>query len=364
MNIAFLLGGFSNYGGIGRVSAVVASRLSEEKDTAVTAVCLYRDENDIGYAVSDKIHREYLFDGFLTVKKALLKGAVGRLKKILVQNKIDVVVACGTIYYPLALFAARRAKIKCVMWEHIHPNSGEDHFLQDEIRSYAARRSDANVLIADRALTIYNDRFPHANNTLIYNPLDPAAFRRREPYGKEHRRILSVGRLSPQKNYLSLLRVAKRVLPQNEGWQWDIYGEGECRAELESAICEMGLVGRVNLMGQHHAMYDLYQNYDFQVMTSRFEGFPMVLLEGIANALPLISYDIETGPNEIVFSDKNGFLIPSGDEDAMAQAVQKMICDPAMRLRFSKESAALTDRFSLDAVAREWMTLFGHLKGE
>ena len=116
MNIAFMLGGFSNYGGIGRVSAVVASRLAEEKGASVTAVCLYRDENDVGYAVSDKVQRKYLFESFLTVKKALVKGAVGKLKKIIVQNKIDVVVACGTIYYPLALFAARRAKIKCVMW--------------------------------------------------------------------------------------------------------------------------------------------------------------------------------------------------------------------------------------------------------
>ena len=200
MNIAFLLGGFSNYGGIGRVSAVVASRLAEEDGCAVTAVCLYRDERDVGYAVNSKVQREYLFDSFLTVKSALLKGAVRKLTKILKEKQIDVVVACGTIYYPLALFAARRAKIKCVMWEHIHPNSGEDHFLQNDIRSFAARRSDANVLIASRALAIYNERFPKSQNVLIYNPIDPAAFCRCDAYGKEHKRILSVGRLSPQKN--------------------------------------------------------------------------------------------------------------------------------------------------------------------
>lgn len=364
MNIAFLLGGFSNYGGVGRASAILASRLAHEAGCAVTAVCLYRDEKDTGYAVDARVTREYLFDKFLTVKRALLKGAIRKLTAILRKNKADVVVACGTIYYPLALLAARRAGIKCVMWEHTHPSSRDDHFMQDEMRAYAAQRSDANVLIAARAKEIYDARFPHASNILIHNPLDPAAACRREAYGEEHRRILTVGRLSSPKNYPLLIRIAGRILAGHDEWRWDIYGEGELRAELESLIAEAGLSGRVNLMGQCDSVYEVYQNYDFQVMTSRLEGFPMVLIEGAANSLPLVAFDIETGPNEIVFNGRNGFLLPDGDEDGMIAAVRRLMDDRELRLTYSRESAAIAARFSLDEVTKEWMALFRRLKGE
>lgn len=364
MNIAFLLGGFSNYGGIGRAVAVLASRLAERKDAAVTAVCLYRDEADNGYGVSDAVERAYLFDGFLTMKKALLKGAVKKLSAILREKKIDTVVACGTVYYVLALLAARRVGIKCVMWEHTHPTSRNDHFLQDEMRSFAARRADANVLIADRAKEIYTARFPRAKNIRIYNPLDPHAAARRVPYGREHKRILSVGRLSYPKNYELLIRIAGRILAGHEDWQWDIYGEGELRPELEAAIDAAELRGRVNLMGNSPSVYEVYQNYDFLVMTSRLEGFPMVLLEASANALPLVAFDVETGPREIITDGENGFLLPAFDEEGMIAAVRRLMDNPTLRADFSAASQKTAARFSLDAVAEEWMVLFGCLKGE
>ena len=364
MNIAFMLGGFSNYGGIGRATAVIASRLAREENTAVTAVCLYRDEADNGYGISDAVERTYLFDGFLTMKKALLKGAVKKLAAILREKKTDVVVACGTVYYVLALLAARRVGIKCVMWEHTHPTSRNDHFLQDEMRSFAARRADVNVLIADRAREIYAERFPKAQNIRIYNPLDPRAGARTEAYGREHKRILSVGRLSYPKNYELLIRIAGRILAGHEDWQWDIYGEGELRPELEAAIAAEGLVGRVNLMGNTASVYEVYQNYDFLVMTSRLEGFPMVLLEACANALPLVAFDIETGPREIITDGENGFLLSAFDEEGMIAAVRRLMEDPTLRAEFSAASLKTADRFSLDAVAEEWMALFGRLKGE
>ena len=90
----------------------------------------------------------------------------------------------------------------------------------------------------------------------------------------------------------------------------------------------------------------------------------MVLLEASANALPLVAFDVETGPREIITDGENGFLLPAFDEEGMIAAVRRLMEDPALRAEFSAASLKTANRFSLDAVAEEWMALFGRLKGE
>lgn len=361
MKVCFLTVGFSNYGGVGRATAVLASCLAARPDLSVYTLCLWRDPQDNGYALSDAVHKDFLFEEKINIRRALLRGAMRRLRTYLKEKKIDVLVACGTLYYPLAVLACRHLPTRCVLWEHTHPNSRGDHFLQDESRAYGARRSDANVLIAARAKEIYDARFGKANNLVIHNPLDPAAACRREPYGKINKRILSVGRLSYPKNYELLIRIAGRVLAGYDDWCWDIYGEGELRASLEEAIQKEGLEGRVRLMGQCNSVYEIYPDYDLFVMTSRLEGFPMVLLEASANALPLVAFDIETGPNEIIRHGENGFLLPAGEEEAMIDAIRCLLADADLRKRMSQESERTAAAFSADAAALAWCALFEKL---
>ncbi len=367
MRICFLLGGFSNYGGIGRATAVLASHLSADPELEIFALCLYRPESRSGYDIAPAVHVDYLFEAPLTIKRAFLRGGLRKLTSYILKNRIDILIACGTLYYPMAVMAGRRTGARSILWEHTHPNSRNDHFLQDESRAYGARRSDCNVVIAARALEIYRARFPRARNRLIHNPLDPAAGCRLTPYGEEHKRILSVGRLSYPKNYDRLIRLAGPVLAGHDDWRWDIYGEGELRAELEEAIRRENLEGRVCLMGQCDRVYEVYRNYDFLVMTSRLEGFPMVLLEASANLLPLLAFDVETGPSEVIRDGENGYLVPASDDEGMIRAIRTLMENPALRSAFSAESGRTAADFSVERIGREWKALFEELaagKGE
>ena len=97
------------------------------------------------------------------------------------------------------------------------------------------------------------------------------------------------------------------------------------------------------------------------VMTSRYEGFPMTLLEGAANGLPMLSYDILTGPNEIIDNGVNGYLIDEGNSEEMARKIASLLLNKEKRLEFSKESQKTAKRFDVNSIATEWYKMFKEL---
>ena len=113
------------------------------------------------------------------------------------------------------------------------------------------------------------------------------------------------------------MKVASEVLPKFPDWQWDIFGQGEDLEELIRLAKEAQIDEQMHFNGQVTDLYERYKQYSIMVMTSRYEGFPMTLLEGIGNGLPLVSFDIPTGPSEIIDDGENGYLLQEGDINGM-----------------------------------------------
>ena len=172
---------------------------------------------------------------------------------------------------------------------------------------------------------------------------------------------MSVGRLCYQKNFGRLIDIAYTVLKNNPDWTWDIYGDGDEYQELNIKIKRLGLENKIFLKGNVSDIYSKYREYAFIVMTSRYEGFPMTLLEASANALPLISFDIETGPNEIIKNNFNGFLCNPNDDNEMICSISKLIESSELRKIMSKNSHSESYRFSIDRVTEEWIKLFNSM---
>ena len=141
------------------------------------------------------------------------------------------------------------------------------------------------------------------------------------------------------KNFDRLLEIAKKLEERETNWHWDIYGDGEERKQLEEKIEKLGLGKRVSLKGAVNDLYTRYRQYMAVVMTSRYEGFPMVLIEGAANGLPMIAFDVRTGPKEIIRNGENGFLINSEDDDGMVDAIVKLMNNQQLRIKMSKASS-------------------------
>lgn len=362
MNICFLCRGFTANGGIGRVTSIIANYLAENENVNIL-LCSFSDEKaDENYYISPKCTHEFLYDKPITMTNALIKRhAVKKLSQFLIRYKIDIIISCGVIYNPLAVVAARKCKIKVVCWEHTNPNNKADYRFQDQSRVIGARFSDCNVVLTKAALEEYNHRFPRSKNIHIYNPVDPDLYTHAGSYNITSKRIISVGRLRPQKNFDRLLDIAAEVLPHLNGWTWDVYGEGELREHLQEKRDRLGLNDKINFKGQVGDLYDRYQNYAFMVMTSDYEGFPMTLLEGAANSLPLVAFDVPTGPSEIIVADYNGCLCKNGDNAGMVSAIKRLASDDGYRKMMSDGSKKTSEEFQVKMITKQWIRLFEEL---
>lgn len=360
MNICFLGGGFCQFGGIERVTSIVANALAERNLHTIHTLSL-ADNGQYAYPLSAKIYRSHLFKEKCSMKRALCKGALGKTIRYIKENNIDILIACGVMYFPIACVAAKRSGIKFVCWEHTSPSSKNEIVLEKQSRLLGAKLSDANVLISEAMLSFYNNKYRKRNNWLIHNPADPKLFSDQKPYNKSSHKLITVGRLTYQKNYPLLLEVAKRVLETNDDWSWDIFGDGREFDLINQSIQEKGLTGKVVLRGNVPDLYDRYPSYSGIIMTSRWEGFPMVLIEAAAKGLPMISFDVPTGPNEIIKNAENGYLIPEGDTDIMVERIQAFIEDPDLREKMSWKARETAGRFTLENTVYAWNKLFEKL---
>lgn len=358
MKVCFLLGGLTSNGGIGRVTSVLANQLTKCEGIDCCLLSYYDSKKENRYTISEKVEEQFLLSTYCGMTKYLLRGGHKKLRKFLQDHAIDIIVACGVLFFPISVRAVKGTEIRCVCWEHTSPVSGADYRFQMLARRFGIANSDLNVVLTKSAMRMYIDRFGCRNTLQIYNPIDQSVLNRASDYQRNSKKIISVGRLTYQKNFSLAIEAAARILPEFPEWTWDIYGEGEEREQLEQLVQEKGLCGRLCLWGWADNLYDLYQNYSFVVMTSRYEGFPMSLLEGLGNGLPLISFDIETGPDEIITSGENGFLVEKGNVDMLVERMRELMISPEKRERMSRESRKRIPDFSMTNFVDRWTALF------
>ena len=362
MKICFLLNGFEENGGIGRVVSILANGLSRDEQYRIHTLSFYGEGKPELFPLDEGVQKDLLYHHPITMKKAMTTGGIGKVRRYLKSNQIDVLVACGALYFPLSILACCGLKTRCVSWEHSNITTMDDHAFQRASRWFGAKFGDRVVLLTKKDQADHIGRYKNKGKAdQIYNPIDPELYERQSFYSPDSRKIISAGRLTPPKNYGVLVDVATMVLREYPDWQWDIVGEGELRLELDQRIKNAGLEGRLLLKGQVQDLYDRYQEYSFLVLTSLREGFPMVLLEGAANGLPLVSFDIETGPNEIIMDGENGYLIEAFDQPAMIRRIKELIQSRELRLEMSGKSRERSKDFALDRILDQWKQVFREL---
>ena len=133
--------------------------------------------------------------------------------------------------------------------------------------------------------------------------------------------VVAAGRLTRQKGFDLLIDAYAQVAHRYPDWQLHIYGSGEERGRLLAQILRLGLERQVRLMGYSAELSEKLSQAALYVMSSRVEGFPMVLLEAMAVGLPVVSFDCPNGPADLVRQGTNGVLVPAGDVGGLADAL-------------------------------------------
>lgn len=176
------------------------------------------------------------------------------------------------------------------------------------------------------------------------------------------KRVVTIGRYAYQKGYDLLLQAWAEVEKQYLDWTLDIYGMGD-QTGYRQLMTDMGVdVYRCHLNGPVEDVTKVYQNSSIFVLSSRFEGFGLVLVEAMACGLPVVSFDCPAGPDEIITDGVDGILVPSGDVHVMAEKLMALMADEELRKRLGQQARRSAKRYDMKTIASQWTTLFEKVK--
>jgi glycosyltransferase involved in cell wall biosynthesis len=220
-----------------------------------------------------------------------------------------------------------------------------DHFavVSKEVRETAARFG----------------RLPARRSSVIYNGADMQRFRPAEPERRAGKAaLICVARLSPEKRHDVLLAAIRRLLDSGLELQLTVAGDGPMRPALEKQIAELRLEGAVRLLGMRDDVAELLREAEIFVMPSETEGMPITVIEAMACALPIVATAVG-GFLELVKDGENGFLVPVGDADALAQALARLIKDRELLRRIGAANRRVAmEKFDIADTVRNYEELY------
>ena len=175
------------------------------------------------------------------------------------------------------------------------------------------------------------------------------------------KRVLAIGRYDYQKGFDTLLDIWHQLGDKNEGWTLDIVGDGPLRESLQQQKTCLQLKN-VNLLPPTDDVKRLYSRASIVVMTSRYEGLPMVLLEAQACGLPIVAFACKCGPRDVISDGVDGFLVEEGNEKQFAGRLSVLMHDTNLRRRMSDAAYANSVNYGTDAIMKKWEQLLSSLQ--
>jgi len=172
------------------------------------------------------------------------------------------------------------------------------------------------------------------------------------------KRVIAVGRLEWQKGFDRLIDLWAVVGKHYPDWRLDIYGSGSLEKDLRQQILSLGLDSQVSIQPFTEHIREEYLRSSVFVLTSRFEGFSLVLLEAAQSGLPSVAFDCPFGPSDLIEDGQSGFLVPDGDTNVFVERLETLLGDESMRQRFSQCAINYVQKFCVDTIMQQWKTLF------
>ena len=177
----------------------------------------------------------------------------------------------------------------------------------------------------------------------------------------ENKKAICVGRLNEQKGLEYLIDAWAIVFKKHPDWQLDIYGSGELKEELLNRICIHNLNETIHINEPTPYIMEKYLDSSIYIMSSRYEGFGMVLLEAMSCGVPCISFDCPYGPSDVIRHGEDGILVEYLNTDALADSICQLIEHPELRKSMGKKAKENIKRFSRDIVMKQWTEMFSGL---
>ena len=278
------------------------------------------------------------------------------LRRAIRDSEPEVVISFLDTVNVRTLLACVGLGFPIIVSERVDPAHHSIGTAWSALRRVCYRWATGVVTHTGSALAFFSDEI-RRRGYVIPNPISLSDYRMSAGTAVRERVVLGMGRLTHQKGFDLLLRAFAIVATKHVEWKLVVWGEGHLREELEELRDELGLQGRAVFPGWTAEPCGEMRRAGIFVLSSRYEGFGMVLAEAMACGLAVVSYDCPSGPTEIVRHELDGLLVPSGNVVALAGAMDRLLSDEAERNRLGSRATEVTTRFAKSTVMRKWESL-------
>lgn len=320
------------------------------------------------YPLDERVRVDYLADRVGNRSRSLLNKLrrYGALRRAIREISPDGIVSFLPHVNVAAVLAAWGLRIPVVASERTFPPAMPLGKGLETLRRITYPRATHVVVQTRRTLTWLQECCPNSRGRVIPNPVVfplPGGAPILEPVSvldKARLVVLAVGRLSEEKGFEQLLAAFGVLAQCYSEWDLVILGEGPERQQLEAQRTEMGLSSRIHFPGRVGNVGHWYARAELFIMSSRFEGFPNTLVEAMAYGLPVVSFDCETGPGDIVREGVDGYLVPPNEgAGGLTRAMETLMSNDDKRWRMGHAAIAVRERFAPERVMAAWDEALG-----
>lgn len=356
-------------GGAERVASVMANYWAEQ-DKHIILLTQDKAEHDF-YSLNKKITRigMGLLNESTRIKDAIFQNInrVVLFRKLIKQYKPRAIISFLPNSNILAIVSSIGLKIPIIVSERSNPYQDPLGSIWKKLRRLTYKYAASVVIQTEGSLDWAQEFIPANNISIIPNPVwakfpkTPKNLLIPLPKGTL---IFAMGRLSEEKGYDKLIRAFAKISGKHLEAYLIILGEGHLRSELEAIISKEKLQNRVLLPGKLEKPHDIIAKGDIIALSSRYEGFPNALLEGMSLGLAALSFDCPSGPSELIENEKTGLLIPPDNMDAMVSGMDYLLSNPNLTKEMAEQAKKVKQKFAIEKIMNDWENLIDKVSSD
>ena len=353
--ICFLIGNLNLAGGTERVTTLVANALAAQGQQ-VCILNLSQGERPF-FALDARVENHALYPQPVSMKSHLL-GTIWKIRRFVQQQQIQHLVVVDSISCIFTVPALFGLKVQHICWEHFNFEVDLGLRLRRVGRIWAARYADAVVTLTEHDRQLWQQGIAKisAKMQAIANP-SPFSIASQLP-SQNYKTVLAVGRLRSEKGFDLLLEAWQLLSSNYPDWTLRIVGSGEQEQALKQQATQLGIEKSVDWVAATPEVAPYYAQASVYCLSSRFEGFGMVLLEALSFGLPIVAFDCPIGPREILANTPNPLVSPENAQALSDRLAQMMSLDTEHYQTLAQYNQQHVQQYSTEQIVAQWLQLF------
>ncbi|MGM0934480.1 MAG: glycosyltransferase family 4 protein [Bacteroidota bacterium] len=374
--IVYLINSLGNSGGMERVLSTKANWFASQKEYDVTVITQQPVKNNTFFELIKSVKVECL--NLESPKSKISEIILGnykkeykrRLTKKLFELRPDITISMFGREYDF-LYKINDGSKKLIEFHfsknYLHhlinsiPNLsfralrlGHVEYMQYKQRK-AVKKYDGLILLTEKDRKLWNNK---SNTYVIPNPV---SFTTEDTSTVQKKQIVAIGRLIAQKGFDRLVKAYSQIAHNFPDWKLIIVGEGQDKDYLKKLVNKFNLTDKIIFKAPSKDIKNILLNSSILAMTSRYEGFGLVLTEAMECGVPCVAFDCECGPSEIIQNAEDGFLVEDGNIHEFANKLKLLMENPLLRQNFGMKAKQNVKRFYVNPIMSKWSQLFNEV---